>query len=727
MPKPILTMKRLAFLLIPMLFFTRICLGGLYDEGMWLPLLLKDYNYAEMQRLGLRLTPEQIYDINNASLKDAVVQLGGFCTAEIISREGLMLTNHHCAYDAIAASSSTAHNYLRDGFWAANHGQEIPIEGLYARFLIKMVDVTERVQRRASESSTSERIMVISDEESRIEEELSEGGKYEVVIETMFDGNARYAFVYQLYQDIRLVGAPPSSIGKFGGDTDNWMWPRHTGDFSLLRIYADKHNEPAAYSPDNVPFVPKHSLPVSMKGVKEGDFTMIMGYPASTERYLTSYEVAAKKETEAPLMIDLIGRRMKAMKEEMDKDEAVRIQLASEYASLANTHKYYQGQLRGLNTFDFLQQVQAKEKELQEWIETDTDRKQKYGFALSRISDAVNASKTLDADNLNFNLAGFAPKFIGPGIYARRLHSILSRESSSEEDIALYAGMLRDVCTDFFPAYLPSLDRKLTAMALDVMKNNMSEDMRPDYLQHTLYVKKAKGSNDRFLDMIFSKSILTDSVRMQKFLKNPTLKAMENDAGILYVLSLIDVYVNAIMPQSSMLAERKEAGRELFMKAMMEKETRHFYPDADFTMRLTYGTVQTYDSWEGKRYSTFTYAPEILSKYKAGDEEFDVPEKLRTLIANRDFGNYTNPDGDLVVCFLNNTDITGGNSGSPVINADGELVGCAFDGNWESMTSDLFWQDEYVRTISVDIRYVLFIIDKFAGAGHLIDEMELVR
>ncbi len=722
-------MKRIlpAFLLSLILFVQSAFAGGPPDEGMWLPLLLKDYNYAEMQRLGLKLTPEQIYDVNHSSLKDAVVQLGGFCTAEIISKEGLLLTNHHCGYDAIASSSSEEHNYLRDGFWAASHEQEIPIEGLYVKFLVKMIDVTERVLNKGKGMDESTRLMAEAEEEMAIEAELSEDGKYEVDVEQMFDGNARYAFVYQLYHDIRLVGAPPSSIGKFGGDTDNWMWPRHTGDFSLLRIYASPDNQPANYDPANVPFIPRHSLPVSMKGLKEGDFTMIMGYPASTTRYLTSSEVKTTKEVEAPLMIDIIGKRLKIMKAEMDKDEGVRIQLASEYASLANTHKYYQGQLRGLNKFDFITDQQKAEKELQSWIDADPDRKQTYGDVLGEIAEVQEEFKSTVKDNLNMNLAGFSPSFIGLGISAWRLHRTLENESASDEEIDARLANLSEQGAELFPAYLPSMEAEILKLALDVMKNNMSEQAQMDLFSDPLYLKKAKGSNERYVQMIMSKSILTDEARLSKFLAKPSAKKLNNDPGVKYVLSLIKLFQTGISPWAGAMNLRMESARQLYMKALMEKENRNFYPDADFTMRLTYGTVQPYNSWEGKAYNTFTYANEILGKYKAGDEEFDVPEKLRTLISNKDFGQYGNADGTMNVCFLHNTDITGGNSGSPVINGNGELVGCAFDGNWESMTSDLFWQDEYVRTISVDVRYVLFIIDKFAGAGHLIEEMELVK
>lgn len=720
-------MKRFFALLLPALMLTRMAFAGPPDEGMWLPLLLKDYNYAEMQRLGLKLTPEQIYSVNTSSLKDAIVQLGGFCTAEVISMEGLLLTNHHCGYDAIATSSTETNNYLRDGFWAKNHGEEIPIQGLTISFLIQMVDVSERIQAAGDAAGDEGASYAEAEEMVKIEEELSESGKYQVGIESMFDGNAYYAFVYQIYSDIRLVGAPPSSIGKFGGDTDNWMWPRHTGDFSMFRIYAGADNQPAEYSSSNVAYIPKHALPISTRGLKEGDFTMIMGYPGSTERYLTSSEVKNVQDVDAPVMVDILGKRLEIMKAEMDKDEAVHILLASEYASLANTYKYYQGQLRGLNKFNFSGKQATEDKELQTWINESVDRKNKYGSAISDIETIMNNRKEFSRDNLNLNLAAFAPKFAQLAFLTRRLHGNLDSDNVDQEAVQMISGQIREFAPNFFANYLQEMDKNMTALALDVLKNNMSPNAQASLFTHKYYLKKAKGSNDRMVQLIFSKSILTDAARLEKFLSKPTLKAMNNDPGMIYMLSIIDLYLDKILEQEGEFATQLEDARKIYMQALMEKEQKNFYPNANFTMRLTYGTVQQYNNWEGAPYKTFTYADEILAKYKAGDDEFDVPERLRTLIQNKDYGIYGNGDGSLNVCFLHNTDITGGNSGSPVINAKGELVGCAFDGNWESMTSDMFWQDEYVRTISVDIRYVLFIIDKFANAGHLIQEMQLVK
>ncbi len=695
------------------------------DEGMWLPLLIKDYNYDEMKRLGCKLTAEQIYSVNNSSLKDAIVQLGGFCTAEVISDKGLLLTNHHCGFDEIASLSTEENNYLDDGYWAPDMKSELRAEGLTVSFLQSMEDVTERIMKAADAVDEKERDMAIENEMDKIvEENETENGR--VRVQSMFDGNAYYVFVYKIYRDIRFVGAPPSSIGKFGGDTDNWMWPRHTGDFSMFRIYAGSDNEPADYSESNVPYTPKHSLPVSIKGLNDGDFTMIMGYPGSTDRYLTSFELEDSQENEAPVYVQALGKRLELMKAEMDKSEQVKIDYASTRAQLANTYKYFKGQLRGLKKFDLLSQKKKYEVELTEWIEADADRKAKYGTVLKDI-EKVYADKGLSKDASYFNMAAFGPEFIGTGFGLWRLKNSLDG-GSDDAAIKELSDEILDGAKDSYATYNALMDRNILEAMLNILQTDLSEGRKLDLFESDFYLKKAKGSNARFADLLMTKSICTDLGRLTKFLKKPSAKKMEKDAGMVYMNSVISTFIMQLNMASQARSSKLDELRTIYLQAIKEKEnTKNFYPDANFTMRLTYGTVKNYDSWEGKPFETFTWASQILDKYKAGDEEFDVPEKLRTLIKNRDYGDYGNADGNLAVCFLHNTDITGGNSGSPVINGNGELVGCAFDGNWESMTSDLFWQDDYVRTISVDIRYVLFIIDKFADARHLVDEMNVVK
>lgn len=694
------------------------------DEGMWLPMLIKDYNYEEMKRLGCKLTPEQIYSVNKASLKDAIVQLGGFCTAEVISDQGLILTNHHCGYDAIASQSAEGKNYLKDGFWAANQSEELNIPGLSVTFLVRMEDVTARMNA-AREAAGDDGMLALSEEENELIAENSEDGRYTVTVKEMFDGNAFYLFVYEIYTDIRMVGAPPSSIGKFGGDTDNWMWPRHTGDFSMFRIYAGEGNQPAEYSESNKPFKPRHSLPVSMKGLNEGDFTMVMGYPGSTDRYLTSYEVNNLQKVEAPMLVDLFGERLRIMREVMDQSEAIEIENASMYASMSNSYKFYEGQLLGLNKFNLVEQKEIYEKSFQDWIEQNDSRKETYGNVLADLKKLFAEDPTLDADMSIVNIAGFAPEFVGYGIAVYRLQGAIKK--GDEAAIASLTDVVRERGKEYFEADNRVMDKAIFQFTLDATKTKLSDARKLSIFSHALYTKKAKGSNENYVKMTFDKSFLLNEAGLEKFLKKPTLKAIDKDPAMIYVNSLIDMFRSKIQTAQGTKSSTQDALRNLYMAALREKETsKTFYPDANFTMRMTYGKIIPYNNWDGETYQTFTWADEILTKYKAGDHEFDVPEKLRTLISTKDFGPYANPDGKMPVCFIHDTDITGGNSGSPVIDAEGNIIGLAFDGNWESMTSSLFWQDEYVRTISVDIRYVLFIIDKFANATHLIKEMKLV-
>lgn len=720
-------MKSIKILLLACLLFIGSAVKAMVpDEGMWLPLLLKDYNYEEMKRLGCTLTPEQIYSVNSASLKDAIVSLGGFCTAEIISDKGLLMTNHHCAYDAIQSHSSEENDYLKDGFWAKDNASELPVEGLTVSFLVRMEDVTDRVKGRDD-------AMGMAEEMAEIEDEASEDGMYKTQVKGMFDDNAYYLFVYQVYKDVRLVGAPPSSVGKFGGDTDNWMWPRHTGDFSMLRIYADGDNNPADYSESNVPFKPKHHLPVSAKGISDGEYTMILGYPGSTDRYLTSYELKQHKDVDAPMVVNILGKRLAIMKEDMDADREQFIAMASDYASLSNYQKYSEGQLLGMAKFDLVAAAAAEEARFTTWVNADEKRKEKYGQVLTKIGETHTTNADAIKANGYYNFAGFGPKIVINGIGIWRFYMSLGNLAKGEKPDPEAIKNLEAAADGMFGEYYAHTDQKILSLCARLMYENLPEEKQPAIFKEKIFLKRAKGSTneekfDAFAAYCFKKSILTDRARYEAFLKKPSKKVLDKDIGLQYVISVINAF-RGNMGQGGMHDATLAENRTLYVEGLMEMnpDLKRSYPDANSTMRVTYGTVKPYKSWEGKPYNTFTYAQEILPKYKAGDDEFDVPEKLRTLIQNKDYGSYTNAEGKLPVCFIHNTDITGGNSGSPVINGKGELVGVAFDGNWESMISDLKFDDSFVRTISVDIRYVLFIIDKYAGASHLIEEMDLVR
>ncbi len=725
-------MKRIQlFLLALLLSVGQIVKAGNPDEGMWLPLLIKDLNYEEMKRQGCTLTAEQIYSVNHSSLKDAIVQLGNFCTAEVVSPEGLLLTNHHCAYDAIQEFSSPEHNYLKDGFWASNKGAELNVPGLKVSFLIQMEDVSDSMFDGTENMTGADRDAKLANNQAALIKKMEEENEgFRVEVKDMFDGNAYYAFIYEVFPDVRLVGAPPSSVGKYGGDTDNWMWPRHTGDFSMLRVYAGADNKPAAFSADNKPYKPKHFLPISVKGTSEGDYTMVMGYPGSTDRYLTSPEVANLKNNGAPTLIRLAGKRLEVMKKDMAADEEVFIKLASDYASLSNTHKYYQGQMLGLEKFDLIAEKLALEKNFMKWVNTDSVRIKKYGKVIENIEHEYATHKEALKQSNYLNLAGFAPAFIDNGIGMWRLSSHLSENKKPDPELV---DKLKKNVASAFKDYVASTDEKVFAAMLTMMHEDLPEGLQPDVFNSRIFKKHGKGNTSAekcaaFARYVFSRSIVVDQAKTEALLVRPKFKVLKKDPGVKYISSIISLYRKAMKTGMQQYRSGLAANRQLFVEGLFEMnpELKNTYPDANFTMRLTYGPVKSYKSWDGKPYQPYTYASQILDKYKPGDPEFDVPEKLRTLIKNKDYGAYA-VDGKLPVCFIHTTDITGGNSGSPVINGEGHLVGVAFDGNWESMISDLKYDNSFVRTISVDSRYVLFIIDKYAEATHLLDEMTIIR
>lgn len=699
------------------------------DEGMWLPLLLKDYNYEEMKKLGCKLTPDQIYSVNNSSLKDAIVQLGGFCTAEVVSAEGLLFTNHHCAYDAIQEHSSVENDFLTDGFWAMNRSEELQVPGLTVTFLQYMEDITAELDAVKDGKSEAEAELAVNEKIEALKDAAIAGTDYRAEVKSMFDGNAHYLFVYRTYRDVRLVGAPPSSIGKFGGDTDNWMWPRHTGDFSILRVYAGEDNEPVDYSSTNKPYKPKHFLPVNVNGIDEGDYTMIMGYPGSTDRYFTSYEVSRQQEIVAPAIVKILGERLRIMKEEMDKDAEVRIMLASSYASLNNTYKYFKGNLRSLKKFNLSAEKRKMENEYLKWAAQEKER-EKYSASLKGIGELINNTGDVAKLNYYMQMAGFAPSVVGPAIQMWRLKLTMdAAEDESDYEDAIEG--LKERVDEIFKEYHAGTDERILGLSARLLYD-LPKEQRPDFFESKLY-SRATGVTpfekcNSMASRIYRKSIIADPEKFAKFLEKPKLKKLEKDPGLNYFISIINCYRQNVLPGQNSFQGQLSDMRQTYMEGLMKMNPdKKFYPDANFTLRLTYGTVQNYSGWDGESFNTFTYATEILDKEIPNDDEFHVPGKLKELIQKQDYGQYANEKGRLPVCFLHNTDITGGNSGSPVINGNGELVGIAFDGNWESMMSDLKFQDEYVRTISVDVRYVLFVIDKFAGASHLIDELKLVE
>jgi peptidase S46-like protein len=688
------------------------------DGGMWLPLYLKLIS-GEMNQAGARITADDIYNINKSSIKDAIVQMGGFCTGEIVSDQGLVFTNHHCGYDAIAELSSTSSNLLDDGYWAPHMIEEKPVDGLTMSILVYMKDVTALVNEAKDPDSVID----------SIETAASEDGAYETEVTHMYYNTEHYLMVYEVFRDIRFVGAPPSSIGKFGGDTDNWMWPRHTGDFSIFRIYAGPDNKPAEYSNENVPYKPKHHLKISLKGYKQGDFASIMGYPGSTQRYLTAAGAEQITTQTYPDYVKILDERLRIMKEAMDADPAVKLELASDYASLANSYKYFKGVVERSKISDFIEQKKEFEKTFNKWANENETRKEEYGEVVSGIANLIESNKETGKLMNYLNFAGFGPEIVSYGAGFYRLYRSLQADDNVEAQAETLKA-LKEEADAHFETYNGELDQKMLAAMSRMMYNELGEEQRPDIFESETFLKmKDKSKADRFDNyaaMVFKKSFLASKKKSDKFFKKPSLKAMEKDPGIAYMISQINVYIGNMMTiQMSNTMEETYLGKFITGMREIKKDTK-FYPDANSTLRFTFGNVKTYPDDNGKMYEYYTNAQQILMKYIPNDEEFDVPEKLRELIKNKDFGQYAE-NGEMRVNFLSTTDITGGNSGSPVMDADGNLIGIAFDGNWESMLSDLYFDETVTRTISVDIRYVLFIIDKFGGNERIINELTIVK
>ena len=693
------------------------------DEGMWLVSMLNRITMAEAQGLGLNLSAEEIYDINNASLKDAIVRLnGGSCTGEVISSQGLVLTNHHCAYDAIQGFSSTENDYLTDGFFALAHDQEMHIDDFVISFLVRIDDVTSRILENVTmEMSEDERNAAIREARKALMEEMNPEGDKELQLKSFYYDNEFYMFEYKTYRDIRLVAAPPESVGKYGGDTDNWMWPRHTGDFSMLRIYADENNEPADFSESNVPYQPKRHLRISMDGVSEGDFTMVMGYPGSTDRFLSSWGIDQALRLYNPSVVDVRDLKLKTMKSHMDADPAVRIQYAAKYAQTANYWKYYIGQSKGLKRLDVESKKQALEARFTDWVNADTDRTAEYGEALGLIQSYYE-----DTDaSVQGKVYAFEAGLIGCDIslFSFRFYRMAAGLFSEDaEEVAATQAAMTDLANGFFKEYDQATDRDLFVNLMTKFRDDIEPAYHPSFF--TTVADKYKNDFNRFADKMYAKSFLVDADRCAEFIANPSQKVMDKDLAIIVGQSAIQTYFAG---QTNPAEDKFNRGYRLFVKGLREMDAdQAIAPDANSTMRMTFGSVAPYKAADAVNYDFITTANGILEKKDNSNPEFIVPDALDDLIRSRDFGQYADESGELVVCFIHGTDITGGNSGSPVLDANGDLIGCAFDGNWEAMSGDIAFETELQRTISVDIRYVTWILDKFAGAQNLIDEMDFV-
>ena len=692
------------------------------DEGMWFLMFIDRLNHRDMQKMGLQLTAEEIYSINNSSLKDAVVQFNGGCTAELISKDGLLLTNHHCGYDAIAELSTPEHDYLTNGFWAADRSQELKPKSLYVRFFVRMDDCTKRILSKVSDNMTeAERDKIIRDEIALIEKENSEGGKYVVSVRSFFQGNEFYFFVYQDFKDVRLVGTPPNSIGKFGGDTDNWEWPRHTGDFSMFRVYADANGNPSDYSTTNVPLHPKHHLPINLNGVKEGDFAMIMGYPGRTNRWLPAGGIDQNVKYAYPAWVEASKTAMDAMKVHMDKDAGTNLKYASKYARTANYWKNRQGMIDALTKFQTAASKAQNEAKFNTWA-NKPENKAKYGTVVSTINAYYAATNDKSRhDNYlsilvrNSEFAGIS-RGLGAQLMAYAKADAAKRESLKSD--------LKSAINEFYKnTVIPAeLDILIAGLNLYGAKANyqLFDGMQNMY---------ADKSVENEIKAMFTTSILTSRNELLAFLDAPSEGQLSNDP--LYKLS-IDMLAHLTKRSDELIKLTDDYNRayRLLVAGLRESGlSTILYPDANSTLRLTYGKVSALpaDKRNDAKINNYTTLQGTINKYKPNDEEFDLPQRLIELNAKKDFGPYADKAGYMPVNFLTNNDITGGNSGSPVLNGKGELIGLAFDGNIEAMAGDVIFDQKLQKTINVDIRYVLFIIDKYAGAKHIVDEMTIVK
>ena len=725
--------KKILGFILAVLFAAPISLKA--DEGMWLPMFVKRLNEVDMQAAGLQLTAEELYSINNSSLKDAIVSFSGFCTGEVISAEGLLLTNHHCGYGAIQDHSTVENDYLTDGFWAMDRSKELENPDLFVDFLIRMEDVTERILAVVNDEMTeTERAQAIDAEMKAIKTEATEDNSYICKVKSFYEGNEFYMFMYERFSDIRLVGAPPSSVGKYGGDTDNWMWPRHTGDFSMFRIYAAPDGTPAAYAEENVPLTKElreknnafyHHLPVSLEGVENDDFTMVWGYPGSTDRFLTSWGVEQMLDIKAPTIVDIRDLKLNIMKKHMDADPAVRIQYASKYAQTANYWKYFIGQSKGLKRLGVYEKKQAIEADFTAFANSSDSNKAKYGEALSLIEQAYAASDATEKGANFLSEVGIRGTDVILFTYrANRMIEQLLGTEDAEQKAALIS-QLQASASEHFKNYNAALDEEQFAKLFAKYQADVDASQHPSFFAHV--DKKYKGDFANFAAKMYAKSFFTDEARFNAFILAPNAKKLSKDLAAMSAGSIVQSYfsMGAVTAESDAMLGK---GNRLFVDGLRKMDPdKVYYPNANSTMRTTYGTVGDYVPADAVHYDYVTTLDGVIEKYVPGDHEFDLPQGLIDLYDAKDYGQYADKNGDLIINFIHNTDITGGNSGSPVINAKGHLIGTAFDGNWEAMSGDIAFEPELQRTISCDIRYVLFIVDKYAGATHLIEEMDLVK
>jgi hypothetical protein len=697
------------------------------DEGMWLPQLLERLNEKEMKSLGMKISAKDIYSINNGSLKDAIVSLGGFCTGSLISSKGLVLTNHHCGFSAVQSHSTIEHNYIRDGFWAKSYAEELTNPRLYVTFIVRIEDVSKQVLNGVTSSMTeSERQSVVDKNINEIKKTLKKEAYQDILIRGFFEANQYYMFITETYKDVRLVGAPPASIGNFGTDTDNWMWPRHTGDFSMFRIYAGKDNKPADYSPDNIPYTPKKSLSISLDGVAENDFTMVFGFPGKTMEYMPSEAIRQTVEVNNPAKIAIRGKYLAVLDGFMRKDEQIKIQYASKYAQVANHWKKWQGEILGLTRSSAIEKRKAYEAEFQKRIDASPTWKAQYGNVLAELNAAYKEIEPLAlARDYYLEITSRIDLFT----LARRFNALRNaKNNGGKTDYSEGLAKLKDTLPELYKNHNPLVDKKLFEALIEMYVTNQdSRIISPKLLEQ---VRAVNNDYKKLADELYGGASFTAGKKtMTQLEQNPAelLETTRNERVTLLYTDIVDTYNKEVAGKLNEVQNRINNLQRTYMAAQIEvMKEKKFYPDANSTLRVTYGKVKGYSAKDGVKYDFYTNLDGVMEKYKPGDYEFDVPKKLQSLYKSKDFGQY-GKNGKMPVCFIATNHTTGGNSGSPALDAYGNLVGLNFDRAWEGVMSDISYDPAICRNIMVDIRYVLFIVDKFADSGHLVKEMKLVH
>lgn len=697
------------------------------DEGMWLPLFLQQLNEKQMKGMGMKISAKDIYNINSGSLKDAIVSFGGFCTGEVISSKGLVLTNHHCGFDAIQNHSTLERNYIRDGFWAKSQSEEIPNQGLFVTFIVRIEDVSKQVLNGVNiNMSESERQSVIDKNIAGLRKEVKKESYQDSFIRPFFEGNQYFLFVTETYRDVRLVGAPPSSIGNFGKDTDNWMWPRHTGDFSMFRIYAGKDNKPAEYSADNIPYTPKKSLSISLDGVNEGDFTMVFGFPGRTNQYLHLAAVQQIMEVNDPAKIAIRDKALAVIDGFMRKDEQIKIQYAAKYASISNSWKKWQGEVLGLTSTNAVGKKKTYETEFQKRVNANPAQKEKYGNLLADLEAAYTELKPF----------GYARDYYLEITSRVELYTIagwlsslrMAHERDGQKGYEQRMKQLKTQLSGLYDEYNAEVDQKLFETLLTMYIKDQDENYQSPVLRK--WLAESNNNMAQLAASVYNETILDEKEKIMALLEKPMTEVLDfikNEKRVGLVIDMVNTYSNKVTKNLNEIQARINKLNRTYMQAQMEvMKEKKFYPDANSTLRVTYGNVKGYNPRDAVKYDFYTYLDGVMDKYKPGDYEFDVPEKLRDLYKNKDFGQYGNK-GKMPVCFIAMNHTTGGNSGSPALDAYGNLIGLNFDRVWEGTMSDINYDPSICRNIMVDIRYVLFIVDKYAGASHLVKEMKLVH